>query len=264
MSLRVIKVGGNDLSDPEFVRGLAASIAAIRGQIVIVHGGGRAIAEMQRRLGIEPVMVEGLRVTDQASLEVAQMILSGHSNKLIVAELLRRGVDAIGLSGVDGGLLRCVRRQAGSVDLGLVGRITSVRAMLLTGFLEQGLTPVVSPISLGDDGFVYNVNADEAAAAVAAALSADVVDFVSNVPGVLDHNGAIISRLAPQIVETLIASDVITGGMIPKVRAALQALDQGVSGARIVDVEGLRTSGGTLFVRETGGVEAGSAPTGGK
>jgi acetylglutamate kinase len=127
--------------------------------------------------------------------------------------------------------------------------------MLLIRLLEWGLLPVVSPISMGTDGAIYNVNADEAATAVAAALSADVIDFVSNVAGVVDSDGRIVRRLTPQTVEALIAGAVIRGGMIPKVRAAMQALDQGVRAARIVDLEGLATSQGTLFAHAAEGAE---------
>lgn len=247
---RIIKIGGNEMNTPGFLEELARQIAnlsaATAEPLVIVHGGGQEIAALQSRLGIEPVKVDGLRVTDAESLAVAQMVLSGHTNKAIVKALLAAGLDAAGLSGVDGGLLRCRKKQHPTADLGLVGEIIAVRAGLLAHFVAQGIVPVISPISLGEDGQTYNVNADEAAGAIARAIPADTLDFVSNVPGVL-HDGRLLPELTPTQADSLIAAGVINGGMIPKVRAALDALDRGVSRVRIVNLAGLGCGGGTVF-----------------
>ena len=246
---RVIKMGGNELDTPGFLEALARDLAMPRHPgrpPVIVHGGGKEIAALQTRLGIEPVKVDGLRVTDAASLDVAEMVLSGRANKQIVRALLAGGLDAVGLSGVDGRLLTARKKQHPTADLGLVGDITAVRLPLLQHLLQMGIIPVISPISLGDDGQTYNVNADEAAAAIAAALAADTLDFVSNVPGVL-AGGRLLPHLTPETTEALIADGTIAGGMIPKVRAALDALARGVARVRIVDLGGLRESGGTVF-----------------
>ncbi len=246
--MQVIKIGGNELDDERFLEALSAAVASLPDPAVLVHGGGKAIAEMQARLGLETVKVDGLRVTDAESLTVAQMVLSGHANKQIVVALLRAGVTAVGLSGVDGGLLRCRKREHPAADLGFVGEIVDVNGALLKTLVEQGVIPVISPISLGQDGEVYNVNADEAAGAVAAALQADVLTFVSNVPGVLDGEGYPIPRLTWPQTETLIADGVIAGGMIPKARAAMAAIGSGVREARITTVAQLAGSGGTVFV----------------
>ena len=245
--MQVIKVGGNELDNAGFLKALSGAVAALAEPVVLVHGGGKAIAEMQSRLGLEAVKVDGLRVTDAQSLTVAQMVLSGHANKQIVVALLRADVPAVGLSGVDGGLLRCTKKRHATADLGFVGEIVEVHAALLKQLMAQGLVPVISPISLGEDGEVYNVNADEAAGAVAAKLEADLLTFVSNVSGVLDHDGNAIARLTAAKTEGLIADGVIAGGMIPKARSALAALTRGVPQARIVDVQGLLDSGGTVF-----------------
>ena len=247
----VIKIGGNEMNKLGFLDELARQIAALAGgePLVVVHGGGQEIAALQSRLGIEPVKIDGLRVTDAESLAVAQMVLSGHTNKAIVVALLAVGVDAVGFSGVDGGLLRCRKKQHPTADLGLVGEIVAVRADFLEHFAARGIVPVISPISLGEDGQTYNVNADEAAAAIAAALGAGTLDFVSNVPGVL-ANGARLPHLSPAAAEALIADGTIAGGMIPKVRAALDALARGVAQVRIVDLAGLRSGGGTVFSGE--------------
>ena len=174
------------------------------------------------------------------------MVLSGHTNKGIVVALLAAGVDAVGFSGVDGGLLRCRKKQHPMADLGLVGEIVAVRADFLEHFAGRGIVPVISPISLGEDGQTYNVNADEAAGAIAAALGADRLDFVSNVPGVLAGDQPIPS-LTPQAAEALISDGVVRDGMIPKVRTALDALGRGVGQVRIVDLAGLASGGGTVF-----------------
>jgi len=225
----VTKIGGNEINAPGFLEELAAIQAAQTrlGGRIIVHGGGQDIAALQTRLGIEPVKVDGLRVTDAASLDAAEMVLSGHTNKQIVRALLAVGLDAVGLS----------------------GEITAVRTELLQRLLHAGILPVISPISLGEDGQTYNVNADEAAAAVAAALGAMSLDFVSNVPGVL-AGGALLPHLTPDAAEALIVEGVISGGMIPKVRAALDALARGVPSVRIVDLAGLRGGGGTVFSKQ--------------
>jgi acetylglutamate kinase len=247
---RVIKIGGNELNKPGFLDELARQIAALKAAdndpLIVVHGGGQDIATLQTRLGIEPVKVDGLRVTDAESLAVAQMVLSGHTNKAIVVALLAAGLDAVGFSGVDGGLLRCRKKEHPTADLGLVGEIVHVRANMLRHFIDHGILPVISPISLGEDGLTYNVNADEAAGAIAGALSAGVLDFVSNVPGVL-RDGGIIGRLSPAQAEALIDGGVVTDGMIPKVRTALAAIGYGVPSVRIVDLAGLGCGGGTVF-----------------
>lgn len=247
--MRVLKIGGNELGDPAFLQQLGRSVAGLCAEasapLLIVHGGGQAIAHLQGRLGLPVVKVDGLRVTDAESLAATEMVLSGHSNKVIVRALLAAGVDALGLSGVDGGLLRARKKQHATADLGFVGEIEQVRGERLRELLALGPVLVLSPVSLGPDGQAYNVNADEAAAAVARALGAEELVFVSNVPGVLSDAG-LLPQLTPPEAEALIAAGVIRDGMIPKVRAALEAVAQGVSRVRIVDLAGLR-GGGTAF-----------------
>lgn len=244
--MHVLKIGGNELSQPLFLKGLAEAVAQAQEPVVIVHGGGKAIADLQSRLGLETIKVDGLRVTDEDSLTVAQMVLTGLANKQIVTALLAAGVDAIGVSGIDGGLLRCQKKAHPTADLGYVGQIVSVRGEMIKQLTAQGYTVVISPISLGDDMHCYNVNADEAASAVAVALDSDLLDFVSNVPGVMQQN-RVIPALTPSETDALIESGVIRDGMVPKVRAALEAVALGVSQARIVNLAGLAGTGGTFF-----------------
>ncbi len=247
--MHVIKIGGNELDAPGFLPELARAVAAERGPVVIVHGGGRDIAELQARLGLTTAKVDGLRVTDAGSLSVAQMVLSGKVNKQIVAALLAAGLDALGLSGVDRGLLRCKKKAHPTADLGFVGEIVWVRCEVIAHLVEQGVTPVVSPISLGVDGRVYNVNADSAAAALAAALNASLLDFVSDVPGVICQD-RVVPQLTPGRATELLDSGVIRDGMVPKVQAALAAVSQGVECARIVNLAGLAQGGTTFTIRE--------------
>ena len=241
----VLKVGGNEIDDSTFLDGFARAVAAMSDMPVVVHGGGREIADLQLKFGLTPRFVEGLRVTDDASLAIAEMVLSGRVNKRIVAALLNAGADAIGLSGVDRGMVRVEKMQHPAGDLGRVGKVVKVRGKVLHDLVAQKIVPVVSPISLGDDG-AYNVNADSVACALASALNADAVVFVTNVAGVMrdDH---VMHTLTAHEAESLIKSQVIKGGMIPKVRAALDAIAGGAKVARITNLEGLTNGGGTTF-----------------
>ena len=244
--MQVLKIGGNELDDPGFLTGLANYVAETAVPQLIVHGGGRAIVALQQKVGLQSTKVDGLRVTDREMISVVQMALSGQTNKQIVTALLAAGVDAVGLSGVDGGILRCLKKQHPTADLGYVGEVSQVRADLLHKFIDLGLTVVLSPLSLGYDGYTYNVNADDAASAVALALQAERLTFVSNVPGVL-ANGRILPHLTPGQTETLIANGIITDGMVPKVQAALSTIEQGVGQTQITNLAGLLSDGGTLF-----------------
>lgn len=263
----VLKVGGNELDDAVFVDGLVDALRQLRGSraVAVVHGGGKAIAGLQARLHLQPRFVDGLRVTDDESLDVAEMVLSGLVNKRLVGRLVAAGIPAVGLSGVDGGLFRVAMMNHHQHNLGWVGEITETNVQVIDSLLDQGITPVVSPISLGLDGHTYNVNADHAAAALACALRAGELVFVSNVPGVLGQyahlaecamtagkNGSVgecIPALTPAEVEEMVAAGAIHGGMVPKVHSALQALEAGVPQVRITDLAGLCADGGTCFLQ---------------
>jgi acetylglutamate kinase len=240
-STLVLKIGGNELDDPAFVAELARAVAALRPQPVLVHGGGKEIGQIQTALGGEPRFVAGLRYTDDTALHAAEMVLCGMVSTRLVAALLAAGADALGMSGVDRGLIRVEKAAHPAGDLGRVGRPVAVRAELLRDLLAQGVVPVVAPISLGPDG-TYNVNADEAAGAIAGALRDAEVVFVTNVPGVL-VGGELVPQLSAGEISALIDDGTIYGGMIPKVRAALTALDAGVQAARITNLAGLANSG---------------------
>lgn len=244
----VLKVGGNEIDDANFLTGFARAVAAMKDTPVIVHGGGKEIADLQLKFGLTPHFVEGLRVTDETSLAIAEMVLSGRVNKRIVAALLNAGADAMGMSGVDRGVVRVEKMLHPAGDLGRVGKVVGVRGQVLCDFVSQRIVPVISPISLGDEG-AYNVNADSVACAIAATLNADAVVFVTNVAGVMKEN-QVIPTLTPREAEMLIKIQVIKGGMIPKVRAALDAVSNGAKAARITNLDGLMNGSGTVVTRD--------------
>lgn len=241
----VIKMGGNDLEKPGFVEELAAVVAELNAKqsCILVHGGGRAISQLMEALGLEPQFVDGQRVTDEAVLDVVEMILSGTVNKRLVLALLHAGVDALGLSGID---LRLIQAGQYRVEYGRIGEVINVRGEVLLDLCEQGIVPVISPVSYGEDGR-YNVNADHAAGAVAAAVDASQIVFLTNVPGVRLAGGKIAAELTVSDVDRLIDEGVIEGGMIPKVGAALGALTGGAKQAVITDLDGLRDGTGTIL-----------------
>ncbi len=245
----VLKVGGAELADREALElFVQAAVAATRkAHLIIVHGGGPEIAATQQALGLEPRFADGLRITDDASLRVAEMVLSGLVNKRLAGALTIAGAPALGISGIDAGLLTAQRLTPQGQNIGWVGDIHSVKVGLLISLSSLGLIPVVSPISMDETGQHYNVNADSAALAIAQALSADELVFLTNVPGVL-LNAQLLSTLDGTDIENLIAEGTISGGMIPKTRSAVQATRQGVACVRITNLEGLATDSGTRVV----------------
>jgi acetylglutamate kinase len=228
---------------------------------VLVHGGGPEITAWQERMGMTPRFVDGLRVTDAATMEVVKMVLTGKVGPDLVARIHRLGGSAIGLSGEDGPTLLVRRAKNGrGEDLGLVGEVDHVNIEPVVSILDQGRIPVVASIGLGYDGEAYNVNADAVAAELTVALDATKLILLTDVDGVHDCDGALLSELHGDRAEELISAGVIAGGMIPKVRAALRAL-QGAEAAHIIDgrvphallLELLTAEGvGTMFARGAG------------
>lgn len=247
----VVKVGGNELDDDAFLEGLVLAVRRIleAGHFpVIVHGGGKTIAQYQQRLGLEPRFLEGLRITDEASMDVAEMVLSGLMNKRVVRALVNAGIRAAGISGVDDGTIYVEKMWHPLGDLGRVGDIQDVDPYLLRSLIAANIVPVVSPISFGAlDGLSYNVNADHAATAIAAKLGAIKLIFVSNVPGVLVA-GRVVRAITADQAEQWIAEGIITGGMIPKVRSAIGAVHGGVAQAVITNLAGIQEDGGTGII----------------
>jgi len=243
----VIKIGGQEIDSGDFVKNLGQAIAALEESPILVHGGGKEIRELQTRLGLEPQYIDGLRVTDSESLDIVTMVLTGRINKRLVSSLSMAGVDAFGMSGVDRAAIKAKKLEHPAGDLGQVGQVVEVRTEVFTRLLEDGITPVLSPICFGADGTIFNVNADHVAQAVAIALAADTLVFVSNVPGVLRDN-QLLPDLTVAEVEQLIEDKVIVDGMIPKARSALNAVDGGVAAVRITNLDGLKAGTGTIIV----------------
>jgi len=230
MTARVLKIGGAALADDAWLSTFAANVVRAGHASVIVHGGGPDINALSERLGIAFTWSNGRRVTSPEMLDAAAMVLSGRLNKRIVSALINAGGDALGISGEDGGLVRAVLADGGA--LGRVGEVAEVRAELLTWLLSRGIVPVVSPISRGPDGHGVNVNADEVAGGIAAALGAPELLFITDVPGVMEA-GVVRTELTLAEARAMIDTDVASGGMALKLRAAMQALAMGVASVRI-------------------------------
>jgi acetylglutamate kinase len=228
----VIKLGGSLLDDAQRRAAILAEIAAAwkKGEeLVLVHGGGKHIDAKLARLGIPKKTQAGLRVTDDETLEVVISVLAGTVNKSLVAELTALGVCAAGISGSDGStLVADFHPPVDGVHLGNVGRVMAADSTLIRAILGQGILPVVSSVAQGPRGALLNVNADNAACAIAAALQAASLQFITDVAGLLDASGAVVARLTAEDVHTFLASDVVSGGMKPKLEAALGALRAGV------------------------------------
>ncbi len=247
----VLKIGGNQVEDEAFLAGFVTAVKGLLADyaVVIVHGGGKEIADLHQQLGVPFETVQGLRATSEESLRLVEMVLNGVVNTRLVRWLVVGGVDALGLSGVDLGLVRVTPLSVAGRTLGRVGQVQAVNGEALLQLLDLELTPVISPVSIGEDGLGYNVNADHVAAGVAKAVEARKLIFVSNVPGV-QVTGRTMRALTVGQIEGLIADGHITGGMIPKVRSATEAVLSGVHQAVITDLIGLARGEGTAIIRD--------------
>ena len=244
----VIKYGGHAMGDAELGQHFARDVVLMK-QIginpIIVHGGGPQIGDMLRRLGIESDFIDGLRVTDRRAVEVVEMVLSGTINKHIVTTINAAGGTAVGLSGKDGGLIEArklerTRHDPDSniekvLDLGFVGEPARINPELLSSFAGIDVVPVIAPIGLGAGGETYNINADSVAGAVAGAVRAKKLLMLTDVAGVLDKTGALVSSLGADEAQALIDDSTVTGGMIPKIETCIAAVRQGTEAAHILD-----------------------------
>lgn len=252
--ITVIKIGGNVIDNEEVLNAFLARFAAIEGDKILVHGGGKLASRLQKELGQEVQMIDGRRVTDRATLDVVTMVYAGLVNKQIIAKLQALGCNAIGLSGADGNIVRAHRRPAKPIDYGFVGDIDGVDTTMLRSLLEAGLTPVFSAIMHDGEGMLLNCNADSVTQAVAlgaAHLAPTDLVFCFEKRGVLsdaEDDNSVIARITPESYLQLKADGIVSGGMIPKIENALRAVEQGVRTVRIKHADDLlEESAGTTI-----------------
>ena len=239
----VIKFGGNAMTDPELHESFARDVVLMKlvgMNPIVVHGGGPQIGQLLNRLGIESRFIGGMRVTDEETVDVVEMVLGASVNKEIVDSIHRNGGRAVGITGKDGELIRARAltghlSEEGAEDIGLVGEVESVDTDILTMLANSDYIPVIAPVAGGADGLTYNINADLVAGKLAEVLQAEKLMLLTNVTGLLDGDGKTLTGLTTQRVDQLIADEVITGGMLPKVRCAMDAVRAGVTSAHIID-----------------------------
>ncbi len=257
----VVKIGGEIADDEATLHSFCEEVALLAQvgiRIVVVHGGGKQATELSEQLGIEPKMVQGRRVTDEQTLDVVMMVFAGKINTEILSALREMGVDAVGISGVDGGIVNAVKRPPKKVlnektgkeelvDYGHVGDIDSIDTRLLTTLLAADFVPVMASLGGDDDGNVLNINADTVASEIASALRAEKLILVTDVEGILREDKSLISRTTPREVDALVKAGVIRGGMIPKAQSAVEALKDGVQTVHIISGKKSSTLLGEVF-----------------
>ena len=232
----VVKFGGHAMGEQAFVDSFASDMVLLR-QVgtnpLIVHGGGPQIGAMLEKLEIESSFVNGLRVTDEATISVVEMVLAGGINKSLVAAIAKAGGKAVGISGKDGNLIKATKAHDGS--LGYVGYPETIDISVIEALMSHDMMPVVAPTAMGDDGMTYNINADTAAGAVAGAIGASRLLMLSDVTGILDKDGQLIERVNIAQAKQLITDGTVSGGMIPKLETCIQAVEDGAEAAVILD-----------------------------
>ena len=238
----VIKYGGNAMVNEDLKKSVMDDITLLKYvgiNPIIVHGGGPDITSALGVYNIESKFINGLRVTDEDTVNIAQMVLVGKTNKDIVAKLNHAGGKAIGLCGLDGNLIKCKKYytevDGKKTDIGYVGEVTDINTKIINHLTEDEYIPVIAPIGVDEDGNSYNINADSVASAVAEALNAEKLMYLTDVRGVLDNNGELIQRIYTDEVQELIDNKTITGGMIPKVTGCKEAVHNGVERVHIID-----------------------------
>ena len=244
----VVKYGGHAMGDAQAARDFAEDVVLLKAvgiNPVVVHGGGPQIGAMLKKLGVESTFVDGLRVTDKATAEIAEMVLSGAINKELVGWIAAAGGKALGISGKDGGLVTATKvsrtvkdpdiQIEQAVDLGFVGEPTMVDVTIIEVASAAGMIPVIAPIAPGKNGETYNINADTMAGAIAAALGAARLFLLTDVAGVLDQSGTVLAVLTPADIAKLKADGTISGGMIPKLETCIHAVEAGCEAAVVLD-----------------------------
>jgi acetylglutamate kinase len=239
----VIKYGGNAMTDDALKRDFAQDIVLLKLvgiNPVVVHGGGPQINQMLERVGKQGEFVQGMRVTDTETMDIVEMVLGGQVNKEIVSLINQQGGKAVGLTGKDGHFIRAhkmhLKSESGEeIDIGHVGEVTSIDSTLVSMLGSKDFIPVIAPIGVGEDGEAYNINADLVAGCLAQTLKAEKLVVLSNIPGVMDKSGQVLTGLSPEKIEALFADGTIHGGMLPKINSALEAAKNGVGSVHIID-----------------------------
>ncbi|MCD8049596.1 MAG: acetylglutamate kinase [Clostridia bacterium] len=238
----VIKYGGNAMINEELKNSVIEDITLLKyigANPIVVHGGGPDITAALKSYNIESKFINGLRVTDEETMRVAQMVLVGKTNKEIVSLIGKNGGNAIGICGIDGACIKCRRKttvvDGERVDIGFVGDIVDVDEKVLNLFCKDKYIPVIAPIGMDEEGHSYNINADDVASSVAAAMGAEKLIFLTDIEGVKDKDGNVIFEMSKKKVKQLIAEGIISGGMIPKVTGCMEAIRAGVSRVHIID-----------------------------
>jgi acetylglutamate kinase len=244
----VVKYGGHAMVDEQLKADFARDVTLLKFtglNPVVVHGGGPQINKVLDQMGIKHQFVKGMRLTDEATMDVVEMVLGGKVNKDIVAEINKQGGKAVGLSGKDGELIRARKlhivyqedenKPPEIIDPGLVGQVTQINPNIINTLSRQGFIPIIAPVGTGDSGETYNINADLVASSMAAALLAKRLIFLTDVEGVLNVSGKLISSIDMEKIDQMMKDKVISGGMIPKIECALEALKNGVEKVHIID-----------------------------
>jgi acetylglutamate kinase len=241
----VVKYGGNAMTDETLKRSFAQDVVLLKlvgMNPVVVHGGGPQIEQLLGRLGKKGEFVQGMRVTDEETMDVVEMVLGGQVNKDVVTLINQAGGKAVGLTGQDGAFIRAKKmliadtsKEGGLLDIGQVGEIASIDPGIIGALEESGFIPVVAPIGVGETGNSYNINADLVAGKLAEVLRAEKLVVLTNTPGVLDKQGKLLTGLTPKQIDALFADGTISGGMLPKISSALDAAKNGVKSVHIID-----------------------------
>ncbi len=252
--ITVIKVGGKIVEEPEALAALLDRFAAIKGAKVLIHGGGRSATKIAERLGIESKMVNGRRITDEAMLQIVTMVYGGLVNKNIVAGLQARGINALGLTGADCNIIKAHKRPVGEVDFGFVGDVDYADGKMLSCLIEQGIVPIIAPLTHDGKGNLLNTNADTMAAETAKGLAQyyDVtLTYCFEFPGVMrnpEDENSLIEKIDKNIYKELLANGIVSGGMIPKIDNAFSSIDNGVTQVIITKADAIDGMSGTHIV----------------
>lgn len=252
--ITIIKVGGKIVEEQDSLAALLDRFSSIEGNKVLIHGGGRSATRMAERLGIESRMVGGRRITDSDTLQVVTMVYGGLVNKTIVAQLQARGVNALGLTGADCNIIKAHKRPVGEVDYGFVGDVDKADGLMLSRLIEQGIVPIVAPLTHDGNGNLLNTNADTMAAETAKALSAHYdtrLIYCFEFPGVMrdpDDADSLISTITRESYRTLLADGIVSGGMVPKIDNAFNAIDNGVGEVIITRADAIDGIQGTHII----------------